>query len=175
MFCSLTNYHYLCIQIHNTTHDNMKKNKTVTTPTREEIFREKAKTYVPCFSVSCPLREHCLRALVRPYTPQDRFVTLSVNLAQPDAETEQCFMYRNDQPVRMAVGIEPVYHDIPGWMERSIKSSLIQRYGRKRYYEYHNGTRPLPPSEEQHIRALLRSSGWTQEPQFESYVEEYMW
>ena len=141
---------------------------------REKVFREKAQTYLPCFSERCPLREHCLHALLRPYIPQDKFVTMSINLVSPKAETDQCQMYRSDQPVRMVAGLHAIYYDMPGRLERSIKQHLIYRYSRKRYYEYHNGTRPLPPEEEDYIRRLLKANGWKEELHFGGYVEEYI-
>ena len=142
---------------------------------KEKQIREKARTYVACFSDQCPLREHCLHALVRPYTPQDPYVATTINMANPAMQTKKCPMYRSDQPVRMVCGIAPMYHDMPGWLERTIKNWLIHRYSRKRYYEYHNGTRPLPPAEETHIRQLLKGQGWNDEPKFAGYVEEIQW
>ena len=142
---------------------------------KEKLIREKANTYVACLSDQCPLREHCLHALVRPYIPQDPYVATTINMANPEMQTEKCPMYRSDQPVRMVSGIAPMYHDMPGWLERRIKKWLILRYSRKRYYEYHNGTRPLPPAEETHIRQLLKGQGWTDEPKFAGYVEELQW
>lgn len=145
------------------------------TTEQEKAFREKARTYPSCFSERCPLRAHCLHALLRPYIPHDSLVTSSINLAHPKAETPDCEMYRSDKPIRMAVGLQPMYHDMPGHLERSVKNHLILRYSRKRYYEYHNGTRPLPPEEEAYIRSLLKANGWQQEPRFIGYVESLQW
>ena len=78
-------------------------------------------------------------------------------------QREGCPLYAKDEPVRMPIGLSTVYYDMPGRMERAIKNHLIHVYSRKRYYEYHNGTRPMT------------AYGWTQEPQFGGYVEEYLW
>ena len=48
-------------------------------------------------------------------------------------------------------------------------------YSRKRYYEYHNGTRPLTPDVERYVRQTIANCGWSQEPQFSGYVEEFLW
>ena len=49
---------------------------------------------------------------------------------------------------------------MPGRIERSIKNHLIHAYSRKRYYEYHNGTRPLTPDVERYVREVIKSYGW---------------
>ena len=144
-------------------------------PTREEIFREKGKSYVPCYSSDCPMRDHCLHAVLRPYSLSTSPTVRAINLNFPGAESEKCMMYRNSEPVSMAVGLSSIYHDMPSHLERTIKHNLINKYSRKRYYEYHNGTRPLPPSEEQFIRSLLKSFGWNEEPVFHGRIEDFEW
>ena len=144
-------------------------------PVNERMFREKANTYPPCFSARCPLREHCLHALVIPYIPQDRYVTTAINLCQPQAETESCEMYRSSEAVRMPLGLLHIYHDMPSRIERNIKNRLIFTYGRKRYYEYHNGKRPVTPDVEAYVRQVCLANGWTAELHFPDYVEEYLW
>lgn len=143
--------------------------------TREELFREKASTYTVCFSTACPLREHCLRAILTGYLPADNLVTMSINLNHPQTQTDHCPMFRSDTPVRMPYGLQNLYYNMPGRMERSIKSHLISTYNRKRYYQFHNGTRPITPDVERYIRKVLKDNGWTEEPQFSGYVEDLLW
>ena len=121
------------------------------------------------------MKDRCLHAVMRPYVQSSSPVIRSINLGFEGAETEKCMMYRSSEPIRMAVGLTRLYSDMPGRMERAFKGHLISRYGRKRYYEYHNGTRPLPPVEEAFIRHLLKTGGWTEEPQFDGYVEDFEW
>ena len=119
------------------------KKKDQTPKTREQIFAEKADNYGVCYSTVCPLREHCLHSLLTSYKPQDRLYTDCVNLNNPKMQREGCPLYAKDEPVRMPIGLSTVYYDMPGRMERAIKNHLIHVYSRKRYYEYHNGTRPM--------------------------------
>lgn len=150
--------------------------KAETTPrTREEVFAEKAENYPVCYSQTCPLREHCLHSILSSYTPTDRIYTYSVNLNNPKMQSSDCPQFRNDEPIRMPAGIVTMYYNMPGRMERAIKNHLINVYSRKRYYEYHNGTRPLTPDVERYIRQTLKNYGWTEEPTFKGYVEEYLW
>ena len=151
------------------------KKKDNTPKTREEIFAEKADNYFVCFSDICPLREHCLRRILASYKPKDRIYITSVNLLNPQMQGEDCPQFAKDEPVRMPIGLSTIYYDMPGRIERAIKNHLIHVYSRKRYYEYHNGTRPLTPDVERYVRQTIKSYGWTQEPHFGGYIEDYLW
>ena len=153
----------------------MKKQETEI-KTREELFAEKAsKSYAICYSETCHLRMHCLRWLLRTYTPQDQRMTTSVNLNNPSMQTDHCPVYRDDTPVRMPLGISMIYYDMPQRIAHPLKQHLIQHFNRKRYYEYHSGYRPVPPDHVQYILKTVVSYGWTQPVEFDSYVEEYLW
>lgn len=149
--------------------------KSTTPKTREEIFREKADNYQVCYSTTCPIREHCLHSILRNYTPDDRVYIFSVNLNNPTMQRSDCPLFRKDEPVRMPIGLSTIYYNMPSRIERAIKHHLINVYSRKRYYEYHNGTRPMTPDVEQYVRDTIKRYGWTEEPNFSGYVEEYLW
>ena len=142
---------------------------------KEELFREKAKKYVVCHSERCPLHEHCLRAILSHYAPEDCLVTNSINLNNPQMQTEQCPMYRSDEIRRMPVGLTWLCHDMPHWQERVIKGNLIRQFTRSGYYRLRNGSRPITPDVEQYIRQLLKAHGITQEPHFDGYIEDDVW
>ena len=142
---------------------------------KEELFREKAKKYVVCHSERCPLHEHCLRAILSHYAPEDCLVTNSINLNNPQMQTEQCPMYRSDEIRRMPVGLTWLCHDMPHWQERVIKGNLIRQFTRSGYYRLRNGSRPITPDVEQYIRQLLKAHGITQEPHFDGYIEDSVW
>ena len=90
-------------------------------------------------------------------------------------QTDSCPMYRNDQPVRMPLGISRMYYNMPQRIERSLKKLFINYFNLNRYYEYHSGYRPVPPDHEQYIRQAIRDYGWTEPYEFNGYVEEYLW
>ena len=142
---------------------------------KEALFAGKAQSYTVCYSQTCPLRDNCLRSILAPYAPKDKLIIPTVNLSADKAQTQECQLFRSAEPRRMPCGLTSIYHDMPTWMERSIKNRLILQYSRKRYYEYHNGTRPITPDVEAVIRQLLKSHGWTQDIQFNAYVEDYAW
>jgi len=151
-------------------------NKNDYTPkSRETVFAEKAATYGVCYTTTCPLREHCLRSILTNYVPADRTFSHSINLNNPQMQHDGCPMYRNDEPIRMPIRLSSIYYDMPSRIERGVKQHLINVYSRKRYYEYHNGTRPLTPDVERYVRQTLKSAGWTDEPRFLEYTEEFLW
>ena len=152
------------------------KTKETAPKSREQLFAEKAaKNYAVCHSQTCSLRTHCLRWLLRTYTPQSRRITTCINLNHPAMQTDACPMYRNDQPVRMPLGIAKMYYDMPQRIAHPLKQHLIEYFNRKRYYEYHSGYRPVPPVHEEYIRHAAQSCGWTGPIEFGRYVEDYLW
>ena len=142
----------------------------------EQMLKEKAANgYTLCYTEKCPLREHCLRWMARNMTPQTSFVATVVSFCNPQTQTDTCPMYRDDQPVRMPLGIAKMYYDMPQRIAHPLKQFLIQHFNRKRYYEYHSGYRPVPPAHEQYIRQTIIRFGWTAPVEFNSYVEDYLW
>ena len=173
-FFSITFFYYLCTNNHKVT-KKMKQQET-TPKTREQLFAEKAgKSYAVCYSQTCSLRQHCLRWQLSSYLPESRRLATSTNLNNPAMQTETCPMYRNDQPVRMPLGIAKIYYDMPQRIAHPLKQHLIDHFNRKRYYEYHSGYRPVPPDHEQYIRQAILRYGWTEPVDFNAYVEDYLW
>ena len=144
--------------------------------TREEKFAEKAdKGFGVCLTQTCPLREECLHWILRTYVPEDRYYTNTVNLNHPLIQTNKCTLYMKDQTVRMPMGISNIYYDMPERIAKPLKQHLIHYFSRKRYYEYHNGTRPVPREHEQHILQAAKNYGWDKPIAFNSYIEDYLW
>ena len=142
---------------------------------RARLLAAKAPNYMLCLNNDCALHEHCLHWLAAAYAPEDPVSIRAVNPRNRDVAAGRCPMFRDAEPLRMPCGLTSIYHDMPGWMERSIKNRLIAMLGRKRYYEYHGGKRPLDPATEALVRDTCRANGWTQALQFNSYVEEFVW
>lgn len=153
----------------------MSKLSKNTQQAKEELFREMATKAAVCQSQSCPIREHCLRSILKDYVPENYVVATDVNLRNPKTQRSDCPQYCPDEPVRMPLGLKRMYYDMPHHLERSIKNRLIDVFSRKRYYEYHNGKRPVTPDIEAIIRQTLLAFAWQEEPVFDNYVEEYLW
>lgn len=149
--------------------------QNASTAQRDRLFREKAASYPVCFNESCPRHATCLHWMLHDYLPENTLLLKCVNPHHADVAAGKCPLYRDSAPHRMPYGILSVYHDMPARTERSIKNRLISQFSRKRYYEYHNGTRPMTPEVEKYVRGVIRAAGWKEEPHFMGYVEEYLW
>ena len=143
----------------------------------ERIFAEKANSnYAVCFLASCPLREQCLRWLVGCQMPATRMYYQCVNHRAKDVGTANCPQHRPAQKVLMARGMMRIFTDeMPRKVEPGVKNALIARTNRTYYFEYRNGERLIPPSLQSEIRSFFLKFGWTEEIQFDSYVEMYDW
>lgn len=142
---------------------------------RDERLREIATKATICQSQSCPIREHCLRCILKDYVPEHYPAVLAVHLGNPKMQTADCPQFCPDEPVRMPIGLKRMYFDMPRHLERTVKNRLISLLTRKRYYQYHGGRRPVTSDVEQLIRQTLLAAGWTQEPVFDDYTEEYLY
>ena len=142
---------------------------------REQIFKEKAKTYVLCFSHTCPMREHCLHQLLNQYASKTDYVKNCVNLNNPNMQQEGCPFFASDESVVLQVGISPIYYDMPYRIEKPLKSHLISLFTRKRYYDYHTGRLPMPPKVERIVRKAALAYGWTTPLEFDHSVETFLW
>ena len=124
------------------------------TKTQEEIFRDKVDHYIVCFLDHCPLHEQCLRWLVGQHADPTRVVYSSINPRNPNYACE---------------------HDMPGYMERSIRRRLINLFGHKQYFEMRKGDRLITPAQQQQIQDTCRAHGWQGPINYESEQEDWLW
>lgn len=143
--------------------------------TKEERFKERAATGNVCLNVDCPQREHCLRWQLREYVPRDRVFVMSVNPRYKGVAQGQCPAFRSDERITLAKGMVHFYDEMPRRMEERVKGLLIARYGRTIYYEYRNGKRLISPAMQAYIKDTCLHCGWTKEPVYDGYEEDYDW
>ena len=150
--------------------------KLMSMKNQEKLFKEKAKTYLVCFHDRCPRHEHCLRWLVGRHVDPSVSIATCVSPLYAPAVEGRCDQYRNDQPVRMPVGMsQHFYHDMPAHIALSIRKALIAHNCRSTYYHYHSGRRPITPDYEALVRQVCQQFGWTQPLRFDGEVEDYVW
>ena len=142
-----------------------------------DIFQQKAQSgYTVCFTNQCPLQQQCLRWRVGQSMPDNQTTCRCVNPRLEGVATSHCTMYRPDEKVLMAKGMEHIFtDDMPKKVEPAVRGALISRYNRTYFFEYRNGSRLIPPAMQEEIRNLFRQHGWTQEVQFDEYIEDYAW
>lgn len=142
---------------------------------KEENLRAHATSNLPCFIHECPLHATCLHWMTGQYYNHPGHVITSISPFFPSANTTQCGMYQKDEIVRYAVGMMHIYDIIPYPIACIVKKRLITIFNRKCYYEYRNGTRPIPPYAQQQIARIFNEAGWDGEIRYDDWLEDYLW
>lgn len=142
---------------------------------QEEVFREKADHYLVCFIDNCPLREQCLRWLVGQYADTTLLAYNAINPRNPKIGGEQCEMFRKNQLVMMKKGMTRLYLDMPGRVEYQIRRLLIQKWGRRQYFEARRGDRLITPDMQDDVLHACRHFGWTGPIVYDGEEEYWLW
>lgn len=143
--------------------------------TDEQLFTQKARTEVVCFSDQCPLSKHCLRRHLTQYLPDDLRLVTCMNPRYKDVEAGRCGLFVSDQKVQMARGMMEFFDEMPGRMTYQVRNALIDRFSRKIFYAYRKGERLLSPAKQQVIADILKEHGWEKPPRYDGYVMDYCW
>lgn len=143
--------------------------------TEKEIFSHKAPNYLLCFINECPRRATCLRWLVGQELQSNDYNILSVNPMHPEVKANKCALYREKKHVRYAKGMMHFYDEMTRRQEVGIKHRLIIHYGRRQYYEYRRGERLISPEMQEFIGQVCKEHGYTKEPHYDGWQDDYAW
>ena len=143
--------------------------------TEKEVFSHKAPNYLLCFINECPRRASCLRWLVGQELQSNEYNILSVNPMHPEVKANKCALYREKKHVRYAKGMMHFYDEMTRSQEVGIKHRLIVHYGRRQYYEYRRGERLISPEMQAFIGQVCKEHGYTKEPHYDGWQDDYAW
>ena len=143
--------------------------------TEKEIFSHKAPNYLLCFINECPRRATCLRWLVGQELQSNDYNILSVNPMHPEVKANKCALYREKKHVRYAKGMMHFYDEMTRSQEVGIKHRLIVHYGRRQYYEYRRGERLISTEMQEFIGQVCKEHGYTKEPHYDGWQDDYAW
>lgn len=143
--------------------------------TEKEVFSHKAPNYLLCFINECPRRATCLRWLVGQELQSNEYNILSVNPMHPEVKANKCALYREKKHVRYAKGMMHFYDEMTRSQEIGIKHRLIVHYGRRQYYEYRRGERLISPEMQAFIGQVCKEHGYTKEPHYDGWQDDYAW
>ena len=143
--------------------------------TEKEVFSHKAPNYLLCFINECPRRASCLRWLVGQELQSNDYNILSVNPMHPEVKANKCALYREKKHVRYAKGMMHFYNEMTRSQEIGIKHRLIVHYGRRQYYEYRRGERLISPEMQAFIGQVCKEHGYTKEPHYDGWQDDYAW
>lgn len=125
-----------------------------------------------CFLDQCPRKGECLHYKAGTLIPDDRetaYVVAPTVLRKP-----QCPCFLPIQVVRAAVGFKHIFGDVKTRHAPQIRED-IKSYlrGNSNYYRYLHGQQMLMPEQQQWIRDLFKSYGYTHEIEFDGYQDVY--
>ena len=143
---------------------------------QKELLKKKLEEgFVPCQNSGCECREKCRRWLAREWVLTSPLTMVWVNEANPKVGGERCPMFMKDEKERMAFGFENLLKTMPRGLSDELIKELKGRYNRTYYYEYRNGSRPIPPLMQADIENLCRSLGYNAPVVFDRYEEGFLW
>ena len=131
--------------------------------------------YTLCINDKCPKASTCLRHIAVTMMPADVrkwSIVSPTYLAQSEGE---CPVYRSAEKVRYARGFIRMMSALTVTQAHAVKGSIISAFGTAMYYRMRKGTRPITPTEQEAIYGMLAQAGVTVRPEFDAYVEDYMW
>jgi len=135
-------------------------------------FAAVPKRYTLCYHEGCPLHDRCMRFLAAAHAPESLEVRRCV---LPKAEKDgQCRWFDPIETVTMAEGFTDLYDKVLKDDYTPLRKQLTAYlHGRKQYYQYMRGERPLSPEQQQGIRQIVSSYGYDWDVPFERYIQAY--
>ncbi|MDR0657500.1 MAG: DUF6078 family protein [Mediterranea sp.] len=131
--------------------------------------------FVACASAGCAKASTCLRHIALEHAPLTSPYMPTLTPAFLKAMKEECTYYRSDVKVRYARGFTGIIGHLTVTGFRAFKARLIGRYGRKYYFMYRKGDRPIKPADQQYIIHTAQAFGLQLDDYFDAYFEDYLW
>lgn len=131
--------------------------------------------FARCFNARCTQNEKCLHRLAALYDESDYPQITIINPNCVPADGTGCLYFQNAQKIRVAWGIKRLLDEVPYKDAGSIRRQLVNHFGKTGYYRFFREERCLMPDDQAYIRRLFCKKGYTGEPVFERYTDEYNW
>ena len=132
-------------------------------------------SYTLCIKSDCPKAAVCLRHKATLMIPADvmKWSILSpAYLAQTEGE---CPHYRTAEKVKYARGFVRMMSALTVKQAHVVKDSIVATFGMNMYYRMRRGERLITPTEQEAIYQMLEQQGITTRPEFDAYIEDYLW
>ena len=131
--------------------------------------------YTLCIKGDCPKAATCLRHRATQMMQADvqRWSILSpAYLVQIEGE---CPHYRSAEKVKYARGFVRMMSALTVKQAHVVKDSIVATFGMNMYYRMRRGERLITPTEQEAIYQMLEQQGITTRPEFDAYIEDYLW
>ncbi len=112
-----------------------------------------------CFNGECPLHEACLRWRAGEQAPQE--VTVARCITPRALAGDGCEYFASMEPQTYAYGFSTIYDRVLKADFTTLRKAMTDHLqGKRYYYEYMRGERPLSPEQQQWISNLFRQYGY---------------
>lgn len=143
---------------------------------KEEIlFTQVPFDYPLCLNSQCPKAASCLRQLAAQSAPADLAYWKIISPKHLSTLKGECPFYRSSQKARYAKGFMNMLDNLPYNKRRIAIANLIAGFGQRTYYRARKGERLLLPEEQQSVLNVFKHLDANMNPEFDSYVEDYIW
>ena len=131
--------------------------------------------YTLCIKGDCPKATMCLRykaTQMMPAEVQKWSILSPAYLAQIESE---CPHYRSAEKVQYARGFVRMMSALTVNQAHVVKDNIVATFGMNMYYRMRRGDRLITPTEQEAIYQMLEQQGVTTRPEFDAYIEDYLW
>ena len=131
--------------------------------------------YTLCIKSECPKAATCLHHKATQMMSVDTMkwsIFSPAYLAQMKGE---CPHYRSAEKVQYARGFVRMMSALTVNQAHVVKDNIVATFGMNMYYRMRRGDRLITPTEQEAIYQILEQQGVTARPEFDAYVEDYLW
>ena len=140
-----------------------------------KIGEEVPTNYTLCLKGDCPKATMCLRhkaTLMMQAEVQTWSILSPAYLTKIEGE---CPYYRLAEKVQYARGFVQMMSSLTVKQANAMKDSIVAKFGMNMYYRMRRGDRLITPTEQEAIYQILEQQGVNNRPDFDAYVEDYLW
>ena len=139
----------------------------------ELTWEEVPEGWALCFNQACAMRERCLRWQAGLLAPEN--LTVGRCVTPRALKDGQCQCFATMEKVRIAYGFSTVYDEVRKSDYTPMRKELtFMLSGKRYYYEYMRGERPLSPAQQESIREFFAKWGYADSVKFDRYEEHFV-
>ena len=131
--------------------------------------------YTLCIKSDCPKAATCLRYKATQMMPTEVKTWSILSPTFLEQMEGECPHYRSAEKVQYARGFVRMMSALTVKQAHVVKDSIVATFGMNMYYRMRRGERLITPTEQEAIYQMLEQQGVTARPDFDAYVEDYLW
>ena len=131
--------------------------------------------YTLCIKGDCPKAETCLHHVATQMMSAEVQTWSILSPAYLAKIEDECPHYRSAEKVQYARGFVRMMSALTVKQAHVVKDSIVATFGMNMYYRMRRGERLITPTEQEAIYQMLEQQGVTARPEFDAYVEDYLW